>query len=118
MNKLCITSIALVMAMTSATPQLHHHSHYEVDRHLLEKGYSAFKSFKGSMHAGLLPAADIKKNADDFSEYFFWLFRPDGDDGEEKGKPESFRDDTLLIWLNGKIVVFDSQQWLSDVANS
>jgi carboxypeptidase C (cathepsin A) len=101
-NKLRFASITLLMAITSASPQLHHPTHYEVDRHLLEKGYPAFKSFKGSMHAGLIPAVsldDKKKDVDDYSEYFFWLFRPDGDG--EKGKPESFRDDTLLIWLNG-----------------
>lgn len=58
------------------------------------------------MHAGLIPAVsldDKKKDVDDYSEYFFWLFRPDGDGDGEKGKPESFRDDTLLIWLNGKV---------------
>ena len=30
---------------------------YEVKRDLLEKSYPAFKSFKGLMHAGMVPAA-------------------------------------------------------------
>jgi carboxypeptidase D len=94
-------SIALTLAITSATPQLHHPSHYEVNRHLLEKNYPAFKTFKGSMYSGLIPAVSVEEDTEDFSEYFFWLFRPEVDTVEDEGKPESFRDDTLLIWLNG-----------------
>ena len=106
---LCIGLTAQLPSMVLASPKLHHHSHYEVDRSLLEKGYPAYKSFKGFMHAGLIPAVSLveengnsKEDVNDYSEYFFWLFRPDVDDSDVKGKPESFRDDTLLIWLNGK----------------
>lgn len=107
---LCLGLKAHLLSMTLASPQLHHQSHYEVNRSLLEKGYPAYKSFKGSMHAGLIPAVSLvdengnaKEDVTDYSEYFFWLFRPDVDEAEEKGKAESFRDDTLLIWLNGKL---------------
>ena len=43
----------------SARPQLHHSSRYEVKRSLLDKGYPAFKSFHGSMYAGLIPAVSL-----------------------------------------------------------
>ena len=43
----------------SARPQLHHSSRYEVKQSLLDKGYLAFKSFHGSMYAGLIPAASL-----------------------------------------------------------
>jgi carboxypeptidase C (cathepsin A) len=106
-----IVTAAFVIASASASssPQLHHPSHYQVNRSLLENGYPAFKTFKGQMHSGLIPAislkdanGNVKENVDDYSSYFFWLFRPDGGDDSE-GKPESFRDDTLLIWLNGEL---------------
>ena len=64
------------------------------------------------MHSGLIPAISLvdedgnaTENIDDHSSYFFWLFRPDRDDEVDKGIPESFRDDTLLIWLNGKFTI-------------
>jgi carboxypeptidase C (cathepsin A) len=50
------------------------------------------------MHAGLMPAAIVdnenESDASDFSSYFFVLYRPDS--GES-----IFRNDTLLVWLNG-----------------
>ncbi|KAL7541891.1 hypothetical protein ACHAXR_011336 [Thalassiosira sp. AJA248-18] len=76
--------------------QLKDAADYEVKRSLLEKSYPAFKSFHGAMHAGLMPAALPDDTSNDFSSYFFWLFRPD-----EKLTDETFRNDTLLIWLNG-----------------
>ena len=70
---------------------------YEVKRDLLEKSYPAFKSFKGLMHAGMVPAAFVDESTtDDYSSYFFWLLRPD-----IESSPSDFRDDTLLVWLNG-----------------
>jgi len=78
--------------------QLQDIADYEVNRALLEKSYPAFKSFHGSMHAGLMPAAifddENESDASDFSSYFFMLYRPDS--GES-----IFRNDTLLVWLNG-----------------
>ena len=71
---------------------------YEVKRDLLETKYPAYKSFHGSMHAGLMPAT-LSNNAstsDDFSSYFFWMFRPDVDSSDT-----DFRNDTLLVWFNG-----------------
>jgi hypothetical protein len=57
------------------------------------------------MHSGLIPAVSLEVDTEDYSEYFFWLFRPEINGGvEDEGRPESFRDDTLLIWLNGEIV--------------
>jgi len=61
------------------------------------------------MYSGLVPAISLededgkkKKDVDDYSEYFFWMFRPDAKEhSSKKGEPESFRDDTLLVWLNG-----------------
>eukprot|EP00804_Cyclotella_cryptica_P027686 CCRYP_010298-RB/>CCRYP_010298-RB protein AED:0.04 eAED:0.04 QI:231/0.75/0.8/1/0.75/0.8/5/491/633 len=92
----------------SAPPHLHHSSRYEVKRSLLEKGYPAFKTFHGSMHAGLIPAVSLvdddgnERDVDDYSSYFFWLFLPDvPGNAPNQSEPESFRDDTLLIWLNG-----------------
>ena len=76
----------------------------EVTRSLLEKNYPVFKSFNGTMHAGLMPAAlvDGTHDLDDFSSYFFWLFQPDANTAaDDKEKVESFRDDALVIWLNG-----------------
>ena len=66
------------------------------------------------MYSGLVPAISLededgkkKKDVDDYSEYFFWMFRPDAKEhSSKKGEPESFRDDTLLVWLNGKMIVF------------
>ena len=80
-------------------------SEYAVKRDLLQKSYPAFSSFTGEMYAGLMPAALLDTDTTDFSDYFFWLFLPeeeevvDSDDGETT--VESFRNDTLLIWLNG-----------------
>lgn len=75
---------------------------YAVKRKLLEKSYPAFKSFKGLMYSGLMPAAKLDSNNDDFSSYFFVLLRPDGKNDEPQDRTdETFRDDTLLIWLNG-----------------
>lgn len=81
-------------------------SEYAVKRDLLQKSYPAFESFTGEMYAGLMPAALLDTDTTDFSEYFFWLFLPEeeevvdsSDDGETT--VESFRNDTLLIWLNG-----------------
>ena len=80
-------------------------SEYAVNRDLLQKSYPAFESFTGEMYAGLMPAALLDTDTTDFSDYFFWLFLPeeeevvDSDDGETT--VESFRNDTLLIWLNG-----------------
>jgi carboxypeptidase C (cathepsin A) len=82
-------------------------SDYAVRRDLLELSYPAYKSFRGLMHSGLMPAAvvtdDMTIGRDDFSSYFFVLLRPDGDDGNDaEGRTdETFRNDTLLIWLNG-----------------
>jgi carboxypeptidase C (cathepsin A) len=80
--------------------QLQDVADYEVNRALLEKSYPAFKSFHGSMHAGLIPAAIVddenESDASDFSSYFFVLFLPDT--GESL---HAFRNDTLLVWLNG-----------------
>jgi len=89
--------------------QLKDASQYEVNRQSLEKSYPAYKSFKGLMHAGLMPAAlrdDENATNDDYSSYFFWLFRPDVVDGSsdtsiKKETAETFRNDTLLIWFNG-----------------
>jgi hypothetical protein len=115
LRSVCLTLIVISSSLTpiKATPKLHSPSHYEVKRSLLEKNYPAFKTFKGSMHSGLIPAISLvdkdgneKRGVDDYSEYFFWLFRPDGEEIEDgERKPESFRDDTLLIWLNGEYIV-------------
>ena len=86
---------------------------FEVSRNRLEEKYPVFQSFDGEMHAGLLPAAIVDKTKkdgkdnNDYSSYFFWLFQPNADslskgrDNEENLTDESFRDDTLVIWLNG-----------------
>lgn len=77
---------------------------YEVKRDLLEKSYPAYKSFHGAMHAGLMPAAfvDDESAADDYSSYFFWLFRPDVESSDtDEVTDETFRNDTLLLWFNG-----------------
>jgi len=70
----------------------------KVKRHLLEKHHPAFKTFKGDMHAGLIPAVldSADSSSDDFSSYMFWMFQPDVD-----ASTETFRSDTLVIWLNG-----------------
>jgi carboxypeptidase C (cathepsin A) len=86
--------------------QLQDVADYEVNRALLEKSYPAFKSFHGSMHAGLMPAAIVgdKKNESDpsdFSSYFFVLFRPDNGESIHADEQTVFRNDTLLVWLNG-----------------
>lgn len=89
--------------------QLKDASQYQVNRQSLEKSYPAYKSFKGQMHAGLMPAAlrdDENAINDDYSSYFFWLFRPDvvdssSDASTKKETAETFRNDTLLIWFNG-----------------
>ena len=89
--------------------QLKDASQYQVNRQSLEKSYPAYKSFKGLMHAGLIPAAlrdDDNAINDDYSSYFFWLFRPDAvdsssDTSTKKETAETFRNDTLLIWFNG-----------------
>jgi hypothetical protein len=82
-------------------------SDYAVRRDLLELSYPAYKSFRGLMHSGLMPATavidDKSIGRDDFSSYFFVLLRPDGDESNdaEERTDETFRNDTLLIWLNG-----------------
>jgi carboxypeptidase C (cathepsin A) len=87
--------------------QLQDVADYEVNRALLEKSYPAFKSFHGSMHAGLMPAAIVDdengSDASDFSSYFFVLFRPDSGESirADEQTVEAFRNDTLLVWLNG-----------------
>ena len=90
--------------------QLKDASQYLVNRQSLEKSYPAYKSFKGLMHAGLMPAAlrdDENAINDDYSSYFFWLFRPDvmdssgSDTATKKESAETFRNDTLLVWFNG-----------------
>ena len=68
------------------------------------------------MYSGLIPAISLededgkqKNDANDYSEYFFWMFRPDAKEQSsksKKGEPESFRDDTLLVWLNGTMIIF------------
>ena len=83
--------------------QLKDATEYEVKRELLEESYPAYKSFKGDMHAGLMPAAfvDDKDAAEDFSSYFFWLFQPHGKGNANEDAVEAFRNDTLLVWFNG-----------------
>lgn len=62
------------------------------------------------MYAGLIPAVSLvdddgnERDVNDYSSYFFWLFQPDAPgDSLKEDEPESFRDDTLLIWLNGEV---------------
>lgn len=57
----------------------------KVKRHLLEKHHPAFKTFKGDMHAGLIPAVldSAGSRSDDFSSYMFWMFQPDVDASAE-----------------------------------
>ena len=61
--------------------ELPHRSDLEVNRNLLEDAYPAFKTFKGDMHAGMIPAVlfdnDDSSNSEDYSSYMFWLFQPD-----------------------------------------
>ena len=84
----------------TATPKLKDAAEYVVKRDVLEKAYPAFKSFRGMMHAGMMPARilDNETNDGEFSSYFFWLLRPHVDATEPD---TAFRNDTLLIWLNG-----------------
>jgi carboxypeptidase C (cathepsin A) len=91
---------------TSASISVKKPSDYTIKRTLLEKNYPAFASFNGSMHAGLMSTAPLDESTasddDDYSEYFFWLFQPDATTKTaDDNTPESFRDDTLIIWLNG-----------------
>mmetsp|Transcript_25563 Transcript_25563/g.54284 ORF Transcript_25563/g.54284 Transcript_25563/m.54284 type:complete len:611 (-) Transcript_25563:74-1906(-) len=72
-----------------------------VKQELLEKNYPGYKEYNGEMHAGLMPAANLDQDPDDYSSYFFWLFQPDADVMANDDTVESFRDDTLVIWLNG-----------------
>ena len=72
-----------------------------VKRNLLEQNYPAFSTFNGTMHSGLMPAAVMDDEPEDYSSYFFWLFQPDVDADSNDDEAESFRDDTLVIWLNG-----------------
>ena len=85
--------------------QLKDAAEFEVKRDLLEQSYPAYKSFRGAMHAGLMPAANIDDESvgDDYSSYFFWLFQPEKEQGasDEQRTDETFRNDTLLIWING-----------------
>lgn len=78
-------------------------SHYEVKRDVLEEKYPAFKTFRGTMHSGMMPAIiiddDENMDEDEYSTYFFWLLRPKDEDTDES--VNSFRNDTLVIWLNG-----------------
>lgn len=83
--------------------QLKDAADYEVKRDLLETSYPVWKSFRGGMHSGIIPAAlsgDEKSSSssgsDDYSSYFFVLFQPDVESSDS-----GFRDDTLLVWLNG-----------------
>lgn len=57
----------------------------KVKRHLLEKQHPAFKTFKGDMFAGLIPAVldSADSSSDDFSSYMFWMFQPDVDASAE-----------------------------------
>ena len=67
---------------SSQAPKLPHRSDLKVKRTLLESVYPEFSTFKGDMHAGLLPAVlidDETSNSEDFSSYMFWLFQPDPD---------------------------------------
>jgi carboxypeptidase C (cathepsin A) len=101
--------IGVVMAVitnnsinTQAYQLLKDVSEYAVKRDLLQKSYPAFESFTGEMYAGLMPAALLDTDTTDFSDYFFWLFLPEGDSSDDgETTVESFRNDTLLIWLNG-----------------
>lgn len=78
-------------------------SDYEVRRGLLEERYPAFQSFRGLMHAGMMPAGinDEDTDDDEFSSYFFWLLRPYEDTTTSDQSSTIFRNDTLLVWLNG-----------------
>jgi hypothetical protein len=90
-----------LQAVTSL--KLNKASDYEVRRGLLEEKYPAFQSFRGLMHAGMMPAGIIDNDMghdEEFSSYFFWLLRPDKDATSEQSST-TFRNDTLLIWLNG-----------------
>ena len=67
---------------SSQALKLPHRSDLKVKRTLLESVYPEFSTFKGDMHAGLLPAVlidDETSNSEDFSSYMFWLFQPDPD---------------------------------------
>ena len=57
----------------------------KVKRHILEKHHPAFKTFKGDMHAGLIPVVldSADSSTDDFSAYMFWMFQPDVDASAE-----------------------------------
>ena len=99
-------AMALSMRVSAASAfHLKDAADLEVNRPLLEKAYPAYATFRGQMHAGLMPAAlpdDPKAAGGDYSSYFFWLFQPEGQSAEEEEEtPESFRDDTLLVWFNG-----------------
>jgi hypothetical protein len=61
-------------------------SDFAVDRDLLERGYPAYKSFRGLMHSELMPVATMDDRGggdDDISSYFFVLLRPDVGEGDD-----------------------------------
>lgn len=98
--------VYLLATLATAAPKLKDAADYLVKREILEEKYPAFKSFRGVMHAGMMPAGIIDDETDDdeFSSYFFWLLRPRVDATEPEQIADSasaFRNDTLLIWLNG-----------------
>ena len=77
-----VKSIGAHDSSSSQAPKLPHRSDLKVKRALLESVYPEFSTFKGDMHAGLLPAVlidDETSNSEDFSSYMFWLFQPDAD---------------------------------------
>lgn len=106
--QISVSAIAAVVAIGFAEAfQLKDAAEYEVKRDLLEQGYPVYNSFRGRMHAGLMPAALTSDttsalSSEDYSSYFFVLYRPDAD-GSTSGEqtPENFRDDTLIVWFNG-----------------
>ena len=97
----CLWLMCFLGAATATALKLKDAADYEVKRDFLEERYPAFKSFHGTMHAGMMPAGiiDNETGDDEFSSYFFWLLRPDVDANDQSAS--QFRNDTLLIWLNG-----------------